>query len=70
MTVYERVKLLADEQKKPISAIEVEAGISNGTISGWKSGRPYAETLQKVSKVLGCTIESLLGDSAADSPEE
>ena len=59
--IYELVKARAEKVGKSIAAIEVEAGIANGTISGWKYGsRPYAETLQKVAMVLGCRIDDLL----------
>ena len=60
MTIYDNVKKKADELKMPISAVESKAGIANGVISGWKAGKPYAETLNKVSKVLGVKIEDLL----------
>ena len=60
MTVYDRVKARADEINKPIYLVESEAGIANGTISGWKSSRPYAETLQKVAKILDKPIEYFL----------
>lgn len=60
MTIYDRVKAEADKQKKPISAIEAEAGLSNGTIGGWKQSRPLAESLQKVAVVLKVSISDLL----------
>jgi transcriptional regulator with XRE-family HTH domain len=60
MSVYSAVKKRADGMNLAICEIEKRAKIANGTIGGWKTGRPYAETLQKVAKVLGCTIEDLL----------
>lgn len=60
MSVYQNVKVRADVLKLPISEIEKRAEIANGTIGGWRTGKPYAETLQKVAKVLECTIEDLL----------
>ena len=62
MTTYEKVKNRAITLNKSISAIEIEAGIANGTISGWRESRPYAETLDRVAKVLKVTIEELLPD--------
>lgn len=61
MNTYEKVKQIAGG-KISIAALEAEAGIANGTISGWKTGKPYAETLYKVATVLGCTVEDLLPD--------
>ena len=60
MSVYSAVKKRADGMNISIAKLEKRAEISNGTIGGWKTGRPYAETLQKVAKVLDCTIEDLL----------
>ena len=60
MSVYSAVKKRADGMNISIAKLEKRAEISNGTIGGWKTGRPYAETLQKVAKVLECTIEDLL----------
>lgn len=60
MSVYSAVKKRADGMNISIAKLEKRAEVSNGTIGGWKTGRPYAETLQKVAKVLDCTIEDLL----------
>lgn len=60
MSVYSAVKKRANGMNLSIAKLEKCAGISNGTIGGWKTGRPYADTLQKVAKVLDCTIEDLL----------
>ena len=60
MTLYDRVKEKAKALGKNISQVEKEAGIANGTISGWVSGKPYAETLQKVASVLNTKMEDLL----------
>lgn len=60
MSVYSAVKTRADGMNISIAELEKRAEVSNGTIGGWKTGRPYAETLQKVAKVLECTIEDLL----------
>lgn len=60
MTLYDKVKHRADELNKSIAKVEAEAGIANGTIGGWRSGKPYAETLKKVADVLQIPIEELL----------
>ena len=60
MTVYEKVKKIADKKKISIARLEIEAGLSNGTIGGWRTSRPYAESLAKVAKILGTPIEKLL----------
>lgn len=60
MSVYQNVKVRANALNLPICEIEKRAKIANGTIGGWRTGKPYAEMLQKVAKVLECTIEDLL----------
>lgn len=60
MTLYDKVKARADEMGKSIMAVETEAEVANGTISGWKTGKPYAETLAKVARVLETTVDELL----------
>ena len=65
MTLYEKVKERADAINMPISVLETEAGVANGTISGWKDGRPYAETLKKVADVLGTSMDELMQEVLA-----
>lgn len=60
MTLYDKVKKLAVEAGLSIAALEVKAEVANGTISGWKTGRPYAETLKKVADALEVSIEELI----------
>lgn len=62
MTVYEIVKAKAEQANETIASLERKADIANGTIAGWKTGRPYAETLKKVADVLECKIEELMPD--------
>ena len=64
MSIYDRVKARADEKQLTIAALEVKAGVANGTIGGWRTGKPLAETLQKVANALECDINDLLGDGA------
>ena len=63
-SIYDRVKARADEEKLTISALEMKAGVANGTIGGWRTGKPLAETLQKVASALECDINELLGESS------
>lgn len=60
MTLYDKIKQLAKSSGISIAALEVRAGVANGTISGWRTGRPYAETLKKVADALEVSIEELL----------
>lgn len=60
MTLYDKVKELATEKDLSIAALEIKSGIANGTIAGWKTGRPYADTLGKVATALETTIDELM----------
>lgn len=60
MNLFDKIKLMADEKNKSIAKIEKEAGIANGTISGWRSSKPLAETLARVARVLGTTVDELI----------
>lgn len=63
MVNVERIKELAKLKRLSIAQLEVQAGTANGTIGGWKESRPYVDTLNKVAKVLECSIEELLIDN-------
>lgn len=58
--LFENVKKICDEKGMSISQLEKEAGLGNGTISGWKTSAPRLNSLQSVSKVLKVKIEKLL----------
>lgn len=60
MGVFENVKREAEKQNISIAALEVKAGVANGTISGWKTGKPYLETASKVATALGITVDELM----------
>lgn len=60
MGVFENVKREAEKQNISIAALEVKAGVANGTISGWKTGKPYLETASKVATALGVTVDELM----------
>ena len=60
MTLYDKVKEQATAKGKSIAAVEREAGIANGTIAGWKDGKPLVNTLKKVADYFGVSIEYFL----------
>lgn len=62
MTLYDRIKRMADDQNLSISYIEENAQLSNGSISKWKINIPRADSLYKVAKFLGCSVEFLISD--------
>ena len=43
-----------------ITAVEKQAGLSNGAISKWNESSPTVEKLQAVAKTLECSVDDLL----------
>lgn len=60
--IYENVKKYCAEKGYSIAGIEKAANLSNGTIGKWRESVPKADSLVKVSKVLGISIDALLKD--------
>lgn len=59
--IYDNIKKLCQEIDISISQLEKEAGLGNGTISGWKKSMPRIDSLQAVAAVLNVKVEKLLG---------
>lgn len=68
MTVFERIKELADKQKISIKALSLELGFGENTIYKWKQTKPKAEDLAKVAKRFHVSVDYLIG--LKDKPEE
>lgn len=60
-TLYDRVSYLAASNGMTIAEVERKADIGNGSIRRWKKSVPSADKLYRVSKLLGTTMEDLLG---------
>ena len=58
--IFNNIKKLCTEKKISISQLEKEAGLGNGTISGWKESMPRIDSLQAVANVLKVKMEKLL----------
>lgn len=70
MSLYEKIKNLANRKKISISRLERENGISSGTITKWDKAMPTAENLHKVAKSLGTTVEELLDSDEKEITEK
>ena len=49
MSVYDYVKLLADERNEAISDVEKASGLGNGTIKSWTTSFPKVDKLYGVA---------------------
>jgi transcriptional regulator with XRE-family HTH domain len=60
LTLYDKIKSMADDQNLSISYIEENTNLSNGSISKWKTNSPRVDSLNKVAKLLGCSLDFLM----------
>lgn len=61
--MYEVIKKLCDEKGISISKLEKDAGLGNGTIRYWTNGVPRLDSLERVAKVLGIKVTTLINKS-------
>lgn len=60
--IFNNIKKICDEKGISIFQLEKEAGLGNGTISGWKESMPRIYKLQAVAKVLEVKVDKLLAE--------
>ncbi|TFE02856.1 helix-turn-helix domain-containing protein [Jeotgalibacillus salarius] len=63
MTVFDRVKKLADEQKISITELEERLGFGKNSLYSWKKKVPNAAGLQKIADYFNVSTDYLLGRS-------
>lgn len=61
MTLFDRIKGLADKQGKNIKTVALDIGLSENAIYGWKKTKPKADDLAKVAYYFHVTVDFLLG---------
>ncbi len=65
MVDFEVLERMIKERGLTIASLERAANIGNGVIRVWKERNgPNVVSLQKVAKVLGCSVDSLLKKEA------
>lgn len=62
MTIFERVKSIADKKGLSLQTVAQRAGFGINSIYGWKKKDPSVSRVEKVAKVLGVTTDYLLGN--------
>lgn len=67
MTVFDRVKLLADRQKISIVELEERLNFGKNSLYSWKKKMPNSANLEKVADYFGVSTDYLLGRN--DTPE-
>jgi len=58
--IYNTVKEFCTRKKISIAKLEKEAGLGNGTISGWKNSYPRIDSVKAVADVLNVKVDTLL----------
>lgn len=58
--VYQTIKSIADAQGISIRKIEIDTGITLGSIYHWNEIKPSVDKVAKVAKYLGTTVEELI----------
>lgn len=61
MTVFERIKALADNQKISLQKVATDLGFSENLLYRWKTAKPRAEDLSKVADYFHVSVDYLLG---------
>lgn len=64
--IYDKIKELCKARGSSVAQVERNAGLSNGAISKWNDVSPTVANLQAVAKVLNCSIDDLLDDTAQE----
>lgn len=74
MTVFDRIKKLADKQGISVSKVATDLGFSENLFYQWKKSSPKSDRLEKVADYFGVSTDYLLGrtdnPSIPTTPEE
>ena len=68
--LLKNIKHLCKERGIPISGLERETGISNGTISRWGTSSPSVENARKVAEYFGITVDQLINSELTVQPTQ
>lgn len=69
MTVFDRIKKLADKQQISIVELEERLGFGRNSLYSWKKKMPNSGNLEKVADYFGVTTDYLLGRETQNSPD-
>ncbi|MCI5684533.1 MAG: helix-turn-helix domain-containing protein [Enterococcus gallinarum] len=68
MSVFERIKKLANDQGKGVSKVALDLGFSENLFYRWKSSEPKARDLEKVADYFDVSVDFLLGRTDDPKP--
>jgi transcriptional regulator with XRE-family HTH domain len=61
MTLFDKISLLAKENKITLKELSVKIGLSPNSIYHWKTSSPKTESLEKVANYFNVSTDYLLG---------
>lgn len=61
MTMFDRIKELAKKRGLSLSQLNEKAGFKQNVIYSWKTKTPSIDKVESVAKVLGVSVDYLLG---------
>lgn len=70
MTVFDRIKKLADGQGISVSKVATDLGFSENLFYQWKKASPKSDRLEKVADYFGVSVDYLLGRDDKSLSEE
>ena len=70
MTVFDRIKKLADGQGVSVSKVATDLGFSENLFYQWKKASPKSDRLEKVADYFGVSVDYLLGRDEKSLSEE
>lgn len=62
--LYEKIVRLCKERGISVRKMEVDAGLTVGTVWHWRHTDPAASKLKAVADYFGCTVDELLMEDA------
>lgn len=68
MTLFDKIKKVSKERGYSIAEVERKAGISTNYLYQWKKREPSPKSLASVAKVLGVSVDYLLGETEKKEP--
>lgn len=70
MTVFDRVKKLADNQKISIVELEEKLNFSRNSLYAWKKSKPSIDKLEAVANFFGVSTDYLLGREVSNKSKQ
>lgn len=73
MNLYEKIKILANEQDISIRQLEEQLNFGNGVINRWRKNKPGIDKIEKVADYFDVSLDYLLDRAASvndtDAPD-